>query len=100
MSARRGRAGTANKENEDDKRKLEAITKSIEELSKTVDEIAKRQLTEKTVMGWVQSAIEKSKPPEAPVHPMSNGGYVDLQRLEACTTARTSLEMWVLFVSS
>ena len=87
------------------------MTRSIQDLSKTVQEMAKRQLTEQmvqewvaekqvtqeTVVGWVQLAIKKNKPPEAPVHPMSNGGYVDLQRLEACTTARTSLEMWVLF---
>ena len=97
-ASRRNDPNGSNKENNDTKRKVDALEGELQELKGAVKEFGKKQLTEEEVRGWLKAALTEhnkeaqgrsAKPQGAGT---STGGYRSLQHLESCSMARLNLE--------
>lgn len=96
-SRSRSSTSSANKENEETKRKMDQLSGEVSALKGAMAAMAKKQLTEEKVKGWFQAVIEKQQKeaastssPQAAV--ASTGGYRSVEHLERCSMARSTLE--------
>ena len=96
-SRSRSNAGSANKENDETKRKMDQLTGEVSELKGAMAEMVKKQLTEEVVKTWFQEVIDRqlkeaTTTSSRQLKDASTGGYRSVEQLEQCSMARSTLE--------